>query len=259
MQSGTHRFAPAILRPLRESLDSLEAGSIAGPVRPARASLKTRDQKFMTDIALFPIPNCVVFPGTVFPLHVFEPRYRSLVKHCLEHEMLLGICHTQKVLHESKAGQSVEEALRSNQATYKPKEIFSAGRCELQQTLDDGRMLIHVLLSGRYRLVEEVQTLPFSIGRCERIDDEPVSEEERDAVAQAKEKVLKRLLAITAGSPRMQHVLLSPTWQSMDPVDFSFELFGVLRMEAELQQQILELTSPRARLEHVLALLNQHP
>ena len=214
----------------------------------------------MTDIALFPIPNCVAFPGTVFPLHVFEPRYRSLVKHCLEHEILLGICHTQKVLHESKAGQqSVEEALRSNQATYKPKEIFSAGRCELQQTLDDGRMLIHVLLSGRYRLVEEVQTLPFSIGRCERIDDEPVSEEARDAVAQAKEKVLKRLLAITAGSPRMQHVLLSPTWQSMDPVDFSFELFGVLRMEAELQQQILELTSPRARLEHVLALLNQHP
>ena len=32
----------------------------------------------MTDIALFPIPNCVAFPGTVFPLHVFEPRYRSL-------------------------------------------------------------------------------------------------------------------------------------------------------------------------------------
>ncbi len=213
----------------------------------------------MTEIALFPIPNCVAFPGTVFPLHVFEPRYRSLVKHCTQHEMLLGICHTQKLLHASKAGQSLEEALRSNQATYKPKQIFSAGRCELRRILDDGRMLVHVHLRGRYRLLEEVQTLPFSIGRCELVEDEPVSEEERHAVAQAKEKVLKRLLAMTARSPGVQHFLSSLEWQNKDPVAFSFELFGVLHLDAELQQQILELRSPRSRLQRVLTLLNQQP
>ena len=31
------------------------------------------------EVALFPIPDLVAFPGTVIPLHVFEPRYRKMV------------------------------------------------------------------------------------------------------------------------------------------------------------------------------------
>ena len=27
-------------------------------------------------IPIFPLPNTVLFPGAVLPLHVFEPRYR---------------------------------------------------------------------------------------------------------------------------------------------------------------------------------------
>ena len=30
----------------------------------------------LLEVALFPIPNVVAFPGVVLPLHVFEPRYR---------------------------------------------------------------------------------------------------------------------------------------------------------------------------------------
>jgi Lon protease-like protein len=31
-------------------------------------------------IALFPLPNAVLFPGVPLPLHVFEPRYRDMVR-----------------------------------------------------------------------------------------------------------------------------------------------------------------------------------
>jgi len=88
----------------------------------------------MTEIAIFPIPNCIAFPHTVFPLHVFEPRYRQMVSDCVENNRLLGICHTQKELHSAKENQPIQEALQSNQATYKPFDIFSAGECELIST-----------------------------------------------------------------------------------------------------------------------------
>jgi len=35
------------------------------------------------DIPLFPLPNVVLFPGVALPLHIFEPRYREMVRETL--------------------------------------------------------------------------------------------------------------------------------------------------------------------------------
>ena len=35
-------------------------------------------------IPIFPLPEVVSFPETVLPLHVFEPRYRGLVRRLLD-------------------------------------------------------------------------------------------------------------------------------------------------------------------------------
>lgn len=34
-------------------------------------------------LPLFPLPRVVLFPGSVLPLHVFEPRYRELMEACV--------------------------------------------------------------------------------------------------------------------------------------------------------------------------------
>ena len=36
-----------------------------------------------TQLGVFPLPNTVLFPSTLLPLHVFEPRYRTLVEDAL--------------------------------------------------------------------------------------------------------------------------------------------------------------------------------
>jgi len=41
-------------------------------------------------IPLFPL-NVVLLPGAELPLHIFEPRYRAMVKTCLEEEMEFGM------------------------------------------------------------------------------------------------------------------------------------------------------------------------
>ncbi len=35
------------------------------------------------DLPMFPL-GTVLFPGALLPLHVFEPRYRALIRHCLD-------------------------------------------------------------------------------------------------------------------------------------------------------------------------------
>ncbi len=43
------------------------------------------------EIPLFPLPNVVLFPGALLPLHIFEPRYRAMVSDALEGERLIGM------------------------------------------------------------------------------------------------------------------------------------------------------------------------
>ena len=44
-----------------------------------------------TEIPIFPLPNVVLFPSALIPLHIFEPRYRALVADALESERLIGM------------------------------------------------------------------------------------------------------------------------------------------------------------------------
>ena len=211
----------------------------------------------MVDVALFPIPNSVNFPGVPCPLHVFEPRYRQMVRHCIDTGMLMGVCHTEKLVHANSKEQTVREALNSNQATYKPQGIFSAGPVELLQELDDGRMLIQVDTAVRLRLGEEKQTLPFSIWSCEELMDKPCDAEAEGLLAQTQAKIMQRILIIMHDNDQAQEVLRGEHWKNMSAQDFSFAVAGLLRMPPEISQSLLEMTHPQERLDRVLEMLNE--
>ncbi len=44
-----------------------------------------------SEIPIFPLPNVVLFPSALLPLHIFEPRYRAMVTDALESERLIGL------------------------------------------------------------------------------------------------------------------------------------------------------------------------
>ena len=213
----------------------------------------------MVDLAVFPIPNCVTFPGTCYPLHVFEPRYRKMVHDCVERQLPLAVCHVEKVVHPAREDLPAELALQVNQATYKPVGVVSAGQCEIVKTLADGRLLINVHLDQRYRLLSETQTLPFSIFSAEPLPDAPMSAADQQEAHQLKDKLLHRLIALTKDRPDIQTLLQSDDWQQKPISAFSFEIFTVLMTDPSVMQQLLELESPVARLATALGLLNEVP
>src|SRR5438552_3802128 len=43
------------------------------------------------EISLFPLPNLVLFPHIVVPLHIFEERYKLMINGCLDRSEVLGL------------------------------------------------------------------------------------------------------------------------------------------------------------------------
>ena len=46
---------------------------------------------FRGTVRLFPLPNLVLFPHVMQPLHIFEPRYRAMLEAALAHDGLIGM------------------------------------------------------------------------------------------------------------------------------------------------------------------------
>ena len=212
--------------------------------------------KSLIEVALFPIPGMVAFPGTIVPLHVFEPRYRQMVTDAVEQDRMIAACHTKKEIRPAKDGQSMQDALKNNQATYQPFEVFSAGICEIIDTTADGRVYIHISMSKRLQLVHEVQTLPYRIVACRELED--VSQLVSDDELMKYQKSITDSIVKLIGKhhPAKLSEFNSDEWLELSPTEFSFKVFQLVRFDADTMQSILEATSNLERLKMVDSLVH---
>ncbi len=123
------------------------------------------------ELPLFPL-HTVLFPGVELPLHVFEERYRAMVRHCLKADVPFGVLLIRE-------GREVGEGSLSMATIGTIAEIREAARYA------DGRFGLVVVGGRRFRvesvtvgrepyLVGEVTELPEAIGdagRARRLTD----------------------------------------------------------------------------------------
>jgi len=107
-------------------------------------------------ILLFPLPGVVLLPGTLLPLHIFEPRYRAMVADALEGDRTIGMAMLKP------GWESREEPL----PIY---PIGGAGGIVDSEELPDGRY--NIVLEGRfrYRILEEAEAKPYRSARVEEV------------------------------------------------------------------------------------------
>lgn len=100
-------------------------------------------EQICQSLPVFPLPNTVLLPGEVLPLHVFEPRYRDLVKHCLDGDGVLGIA-------------TLRPGFEPDYADRPPiHPEVGIGRLVQHQAYPDGRCNILVEYVGRMRVEDE--------------------------------------------------------------------------------------------------------
>ena len=198
------------------------------------------------EVPLFPIPDLVAFPNTVMPLHVFEPRYRTMIEDSVKKDRMIGITNTKKRISTPRENQTIKEALTRNQATYEPRGVFSMGEVKVLEKTKDGRIYVNIDLKHRVVLVEETQTLPYRICNCRLLEDENV---ESSRLVQHQQEILDLMIAILQReAPAELAKFDQEGWNTLDPKKFSFEIFKLIRFDPDLMQSLLEMTDPEKRL-----------
>ena len=177
-------------------------------------------------IPLFPL-NVVLLPGADLPLHIFEPRYRKMVRDCLDNKTEFGML---LALTDGVAGTGC-----------------TAEILEVVKTYDDGRMDILAVGREPFRVVELFTEEPLLEGSVDYLDDR---------YAQGSPETQKSLVEIY----EVCHTLIFGDYPrdaaTLDgQQQLSYVIASKLPMDLLWKQRILELRTEAERQERLLAYL----
>src|SRR2546423_2082962 len=107
------------------------------------------------DLALFPLQT-VLFPGMKLPLHIFEERYKLMVRECIDEQAPFGVV----LIH---TGEEVGEAPV-------PHNVGTTAKITDVETLDEGRMNLLTIGVERFRIIAVTTTSPYLRGEVELVE-----------------------------------------------------------------------------------------
>jgi Lon protease-like protein len=178
--------------------------------------------RLVRDFPLFPL-GIVALPHEYVPLHIFEPRYKTMIGECLERETEFGIVWQD------------EEGVRQVGCACEITEVL--------ERMEDGRMNIVTRGTRPFRVVESHDDLPYPAGTIEFLrdeDEEPdldVAESARGAYAELVEQATDQRLD-------QEELRAMDAYAMAATVDFGLDA----------KQGLLDLRSENARLRLVLRL-----
>ncbi|HEU4537093.1 MAG TPA: LON peptidase substrate-binding domain-containing protein, partial [Polyangiaceae bacterium] len=209
---------------------------------------------------LFPLPHTVLFPGALLPLHVFEPRYRIMTKHCLATHRTMAVVLVTDPRSEraprSERGPGSERGAFAEGASLSERElpaiapVASAGVIVEAAELPDGRFNLLLRGEARVRLAELPFVPPFRRAEATVVPDEGEEPLERDLLA------LLSLVASFTATIRAQNAAFDFQLPPNLPGALAANLVAQhLVLDAGARQELLEMLSPRERVRRTLDLL----
>lgn len=190
------------------------------------------------ELPLFPL-NTVLFPGTVMPLNIFEPRYRQMIVDCQREKKPFGIVLVKP---ESEHLQEV------------PYAVGTIAEIRNLDRLEDGRYTLMAVGMKRFRIVSQHRDKPYLSGIVELLEDDTEPEAELlRAMKQARQLFSNYLdvLLESADEEDMQTTLPD------EPEELSHFIGYFMEIQNEQRQQFLEMTSTLQRLREEIAILRR--
>lgn len=190
------------------------------------------------ELPLFPLPEVVLFPQEVLPLHIFESRYRIMLQTVLEADSRFGI-------------------VRSNPATKQIADVGCCAQIVKHQTSEDGRSNIVTVGQQRFRILEIIREAPFYSAMVTWIDDNSVDDQdELTALSSSVLLALKDVVSLTGKLTDSERSL--PEGLPEIPRELSFWIASHLGGSvADEQQSLLEMLDTKTRLQREYDMLDQ--
>ena len=173
-------------------------------------------------LPMFPL-GTVLFPYAPLPLHIFEPRYRSLVTDCLAGDREFGVVLIERGF-EVGGGDS-----RFN--------VGTVARLVEASELPDGRWVLMTVGTRRISVATWIPDDPYPLALVHDLPEPPFESASEHALAEAEEAV-RRCLAYKAE-------LEEPAAPAMvrlddDPLRRAYQLAAIAPLGPVDQQQLLE-------------------
>jgi Lon protease-like protein len=126
-------------------------------------------------IPIFPLPGAILFPRAQLPLHIFEPRYREMVRDAIDGAGRIGMIQPLRFDDDNKA------------PLY---DVGCMGEIVGIEELEDGKFNIVLLGANRFRLISEVSH--DGAYRCASVDITAFDDSEPDPLASIQRAEVER-------------------------------------------------------------------
>jgi Lon protease-like protein len=190
------------------------------------------------ELPLFPL-NVVLFPGTVLPLHIFEPRYCQMIVDCQIEDKPFGV------------------VLVKTGSEFMREEVYTIGTlAEIHnlKLLDDGCYDLIAVGIRRFRIVSQHHDMPYLSALVEPFEDEKNPEGHVDSLVPQGRSLFETYLNLLLDTPVSNEI------HAQLPVvaeDLSHFIAYFLEIEDVKKQHYLELTSTQQRLIEEIAVLRR--
>ena len=189
------------------------------------------------ELPIFPLPEVVLFPKEVLPLHIFESRYRIMLKSVLESDSLFGV-------------------VKWDPATKSMANVGCCAHIIKHQTSEDGRSNIITIGQQRFQILEITRTTPYYSAMVSWIDDNNITSLQnldilRDSVIEA----LYDVVNLTSKLTNSKKIL--PDKLPNNPLELSFWIGAHLGGPvSDEQQRLLEERDTYVRLQREFEMLD---
>jgi Lon protease-like protein len=197
-----------------------------------------RVERQLHRLPIFPLPGAVLLPYALIPLHVFEPRYRKMLRDCQAGAGVLALANIP------------DEALRQDRNPPRVLPVIGAGVLARVEPLPDGRSNIVLRGVRRARIVEELPAQePYRLVRAEALP-EPVAD--AATLERSAEQLRQLVLALCARHPgAAATALVQMAGSAARPGDLADAVGAMIIESPHERQQLLETVSAEERLRRV--------
>ncbi len=187
------------------------------------------------------LPGAVLFPRTLMPLYIFEPRYRLMLQHALERDRVFCVAMLKDGVDEPRSAADIHE-------------VAGIGLVRACVAHEDGTS--HLVLQGlaRVHLDRYIQEAPFRVASIRSIDDSSGNPAEIQALSTELRSVCA---GISIGDLALKQRLEEQLAGSDEPAALADMIANTYLQDAARRQEALEEQSVRGRLRLLLSWLRE--